>query len=142
MIIVGKYTINAQAEKVWNTLKSFDNVEKYLPLVQKTEVQGSGIGATRICTISQQDGSTGKLSERLESLDESQKTINITLLEGPMPVSNGIFTVKVKALDGNRTELDFSSSAEPKGISEDDLRNNFQPVYKMIAEGLEKLHSN
>ncbi len=105
MIIVGKYTINAQAEKVWDTLKSFDNVEKYLPLVQKTEVQGSGVGATRICTISQLDGSTGKLSERLESLDESQKTISITLLEGPMPVSNGIFTVKVKALDGNRTRF-------------------------------------
>jgi len=35
MIIADKHTINAQAEKVWNTLKSFDNVEKYFPFVQK-----------------------------------------------------------------------------------------------------------
>jgi carbon monoxide dehydrogenase subunit G len=142
MIIAGKYTINAQAEKVWNTLKSFGNVEKYLPLVQKTEVQGSGVGATRICTITQQDGSTGKLSEKLESLDESQKTINISLLEGPLPVSNAVFTIKVNAVDGNKAELEISCSAEPKGASEEDLRNNFLPVFKMIADGLEKLHQN
>jgi len=111
-------------------------------LYKKTEVQGSGVGATRICTIAQQDGSTGKISERIESLDESQKTISIALVDGPMPVSNGIFSVKVNAVDGNKTELEFSSSAEPKGISEDDLRNNFLPVYKMMAEGLEKLHPN
>ena len=142
MIITGKYTINAQAEKVWNTLKSFDNVENYIPIVKKTEVQGSGVGATRICTIAQQDGGTGKLTERLESLDESQKTISIALLEGPVPASNAIFTIKVNSVDANRTELEFISSAEPKGVNEDDLRNNFLPVYKMIADGLEKLHQN
>ena len=43
MIIEGTYTINAQSEKVWNTLKSFDNVEDYVPIVQKTEVEGSGV---------------------------------------------------------------------------------------------------
>ncbi|MFB3048098.1 MAG: SRPBCC family protein, partial [Nitrosopumilaceae archaeon] len=73
MILAVKHTINAQADKVWDTLKSFDYVEKYNPLVQKTEVEGSGVGATRICTFSQPDGSTGKLSEKIESLDESQK---------------------------------------------------------------------
>ncbi len=142
MIITGKYTINAQAEKVWNTLKSFDYVEKYHPIVQKTEVEGSGVGATRICTLSLPDGNTGKLLEKLESLDESQKTISIALLEGPVPASNVIFTIKVNSVDANRTELEFSSSAEPKGVSEDDLRNNFLPVFKMIADGLEKLHQN
>ncbi len=142
MIIAVKYTINAQADKVWDTLKSFDYVEKYLPLVQKTEVEGSGVGATRICTFSQPDGSTGKLSEKIESLDESQKIISISIADGVLPATNTIVTLKVNALDGNKTELDFSGTAEPKGISEEDLRNNFLPVFKMTAEGLEKLHSN
>jgi len=146
MIIAVKYTINAQADKVWDTLKSFDYVEKYNPLVQKTEVDGSGVGATRICTFSQPDGSTGKLSEKIESLDESQKTISISIVDGVLPATNAIVTIKINALDGNKTELDFSGTfsgtAEPKGISEEDLRNNFLPVFKMTAEGLEKLHSN
>ena len=142
LILAVKHTINAQADKVWDTLKSFDYVEKYNPLVQKTEVEGSGVGATRICTFSQPDGSTGKLSEKIESLDESQKTISISIADGVLPATNAIVTVKFNALDGNKTELDFSGTAEPKGISEEDLRNNFLPVFKMTAEGLEKLHSN
>jgi len=142
MIIAVKYTIDSQADKVWDTLKSFDYVEKYNRLVQKTEVEGSGVGATRICTFSQSDGSTGKLSEKIESLDESQKTISISIADGVLPATNVIVTIKINALDGNNTELDFSVTAEPKGISEEDLRNNFLPVFKMTAEGLEKLHPN
>jgi carbon monoxide dehydrogenase subunit G len=142
MIISGKYTISAQADKVWDTLKSFDYVEKYLPLVQKTEVEGSGVGATRICTFSLPDGSTGKLSEKIESLDESQKTITISLKDGVLPATGAIVTTKVRALDGNKTELDISSTADPKGITEGDLRENFLSIFKMLAEGLEKLHSN
>ncbi len=142
MIIAVKYTINAPADKVWATFKSFDYVEKYNPIVQKTEVQGSGVGATRICSFSQPDGNTGKLSEKIESLDESQKIISISIADGVLPATNTIITLKVNALDGNETELDFSGTAEPKGISEEDLRNNFLPVFKMTAEGLQKLHSN
>ncbi len=142
LIIAVKHTINAPADKVWATFKSFDYVEKYNPLVQKTQVQGSGVGATRICTFSLPDGNTGKLSEKIESLDESQKTISISVADGVLPATNAIITVKFNALDGNETELDFSATAEPKGISEEDLRNNFLPVFKITAEGLEKLHSN
>jgi len=142
MIIAVKHTINAPADKVWATFKSFDYVEKYNPLVQKTEVQGSGVGATRVCTFSQPDGNTGKLSEKIESLDESQKIISISIADGVLPATNAVVTVKFNALDGNKTELDFSGTAEPKGASEEDLRNNFLPVFKITAEGLEKLHSN
>ena len=142
MIIAEKFTINAQADKVWDTLKSFDYVEKYLPLVQKTEVEGSGVGATRICTIAQPDGSTGKLSEKIESLDESQKTISISIADGVLPATNAMVTTKVNAVDGNKTELGLSWTAEPKGVSEDDLRNSILPIFKMLSEGLEKLHSN
>ncbi len=142
MIIAVKHTINAPAEKVWATFKSFDYVEKYNPLVQKTEVQGSGVGATRICTISQPDGNAGKISEKIESLDESQKIISISVADGILPATNAVVTVKFNALDGNETEIDFSGTAEPKGISEEDLQNNFLPVFKMTAEGLEQLHSN
>jgi len=142
LIIAVKHTINAPADKVWATFKSFDYVEKYLSIVQKTEVQGSGVGATRICSFSQPDGSTGKISEKIESLDESQKTISISIADGVLPATNAVVTVKFNALDGNKTELDISITAEPKGITEEELRNNFLPVFKMTAEGLEKLHSN
>jgi len=80
--------------------------------------------------------------EASKSLDEYQKIISISIAEGVLPATNAIVTLKISALDGNKTELDFSGTAEPKGISEEDLRNNFLPVFKITAEGLEKLHSN
>jgi len=83
--IADKFTINAPADKVWETLKGFGNVEQYLPVVQNTVLEGSGIGATRTCTAAMQDGSTTKIVERLESLDEAQKTLKIAIVEGPIP---------------------------------------------------------
>ena len=142
MIITEKHTINAPADKVWNTIKSFDYVERYIPLVQKTEVQGSGVGATRICTIAQPDGTTSKLLEKLESLDESQKTISFSIGDGVFPATNAMFTHRIKTVDGNKTELDMTYTAEPKGVSEEDLQKSILPIFKMIAEGLEKLHPN
>jgi len=59
-----------------------------------------------------------------------------------LPAINAISTTKVNALDGNKTELDLSWTAEPKGVSEEDLRNFILPIFKMLAEGLEKLHPN
>jgi carbon monoxide dehydrogenase subunit G len=142
MIIAVKHTINAPADKVWATFKSFDYVEKYSSFVQKTEVEGSGVGATRICHISQPDGSSSKVSEKIESLDESKKTISVSIVDGVLPATNAVITVKFNSLDNNKTELEFSMSAEPKGVSEDDLQNNFLPAFKIVAGGLEKLHSN
>jgi len=56
---------------------------------------------------------------------------------------------RFSALEGNKMSSSVlgvingpSNPAEPKGISEEDLQNNFLPVFKMTAEGLEKLHSN
>jgi hypothetical protein len=81
-------------------------------------------------------------SWRIESLDESQKTISISITDGVLPATNVMVTTKVNAVDGNKTELGFSWATEPKGVSEDDLRNSILPIFKMVAEGLEKLHSN
>jgi hypothetical protein len=59
-----------------------------------------------------------------------------------LPATNAIVTTKFNALDGNNTELDISTTAEPKGVSEGDLRESLLSIYKMISKGLEKLHSN
>jgi len=140
--IADKFTINAPADKVWETLKGFGNVEQYLPMVQNTMLEGSGVGAIRTCTSTMQDGSTTKIVERLESIDEAQKTLKIAIVEGPIPAENCLVTIKVNPLETNRAELEFTTSLQPKGITEEEVHAMFLPVFKMAAQGLEKLHHN
>jgi hypothetical protein len=58
--------INAPAEDVWTTLKSFCRNEKFNPLVTSLRVDGYGIGAKRICHVSVDVGKT--VSETIEIL--------------------------------------------------------------------------
>ncbi|KKM78128.1 hypothetical protein LCGC14_1363170, partial [marine sediment metagenome] len=47
MNILEKTTINSPAENVWKTLSALDGVEKYIPVVKSSKIQGSGSGAQR-----------------------------------------------------------------------------------------------
>lgn len=46
-----KLIIKAPASRVWETLRKFDGVERYLPVVKSSTVKGSGNGAERTCTV-------------------------------------------------------------------------------------------
>jgi len=55
-----KNTINVPADEVWKTLSSFRDVEKYIPLVKISTVEGSGVGAKRTCIIPNESGERKK----------------------------------------------------------------------------------
>lgn len=42
-------TINAPVDKVWKTIRDFDGIDRYLPVVASCSVEGSGVGAKRTC---------------------------------------------------------------------------------------------
>jgi len=46
MNVSEKITINSPAENVWKTLSALDGVEKYLPIIKSSKIQGSGSGLT------------------------------------------------------------------------------------------------
>ncbi|MBI5145907.1 MAG: SRPBCC family protein [Thaumarchaeota archaeon] len=143
--IKGTYTIDAQPDKIWQTLKSFGNVEVYLPMmVKKTDLSGSGVGAVRTCTLIGPDGSImpAKNVERLEYVNDSEKVMKFSFLEGPFPVSDCVVSVKVGSAENNQTRLDIESNLAPKGVSEKEITKMFFDVYGTISQGLEKLHKN
>ena len=56
--------INAPAEEMWTTLKSFGGNEKFNPLVTSSRVDGYGAGAKYTCYVSVDGGKT--VSETIE----------------------------------------------------------------------------
>jgi len=137
-----KLTINGSADKIWEILRTFDKVETYHSMTTKTELDGQGVGSQRTVTAKDPDGNTIKLVEKLDYLNDDEKTMKISIVGGPLPLNSAVVTIKVGVLEGNKTELEFDSIFDPKPGAEEELKKGFQWVFKDIAQGLEKLHHN
>jgi len=77
-----KLTLNASADKIWETLRTFDKVETYISMTTKTELDGQGVGSQRTCTVMNPDGSTSKIVEKLDYLNDDEKTMKISIVVG------------------------------------------------------------
>ena len=87
MILSEKTTINASSEHVWNHLRTLQDAEKYLPVVTKSEVKGSGLGTTRTCDIEMGEKSF-QLMETMVKFDDSQKSLSISIDNAPPPMKD------------------------------------------------------
>ena len=74
-------SIQAPAQEVWETIRDFNRIEKFLPAVASCTVEGSGVGARRVCTL--QDGS--KVFERLVTLDEQHRVLRYSVTQSRLP---------------------------------------------------------
>ena len=109
-----KQTLNASADKIWEILRTFDKVETYISMVTKTELDGQGVGSQRTCTAMNPDGSTSKIVEKLDYLNDDEKTMKISIIDGPLPLNSAVVTIKVGVLEDNKTELEFDSIFDPR----------------------------
>jgi len=136
-----KDTINAAADEIWKTLSSFGDVEKYIPLVKSSTVEGSGVGAKRTCIIPSESGQEGKVEEEIKSFDDDAKTLSYSITSSPLPVENYLGTIKVKDLGNGRCEVDWSSTFEPKGMPEEEVVKMINDIFVTAIDGLKKLHN-
>jgi len=136
-----KDTINAAADEIWKTLSSFRDVEKYIPLVKSSTVEGSGVGAKRTCIIPNESGGEGKIEEEIKSFDDDAKTFSYSITSSPLPLENYLGTVKVKDLGNERCEVEWSSIFEPKGMPEEEVAKMINDIYVTAIDGLKKLHN-
>ncbi len=126
-------TINCPAEKVWDTIRSFEGVERYLPIVISSSVQGSGNGAERTCSVQFGD-QQGKLVEKIDNLDDENKNLQFSIVEAPPPFQGVQINMQVKTVDNTKSE--FTVWAELS----DEQAQPIQGVFQMIADGLKKFH--
>lgn len=125
-------TVPAPADDVWNALRSFEGIEKWLPVIERSEVHGEGAGATRVCTMS--DG--GQLRERLEEVDDDQRRLTYTIEEAPMPVHDYRSTMQVVPEgDSASTVLWTAQFGAPEGAA-DELEATMRTVYESGLDGL------
>ena len=134
MLISEKATISASADKVWSHLQTLQGAEQYIPIVTKSEVNGSGLGTTRTCDIEMGEQKF-QIQETLVKLDDSQKSLAISIDNGP-PGMKGLkidFSVND---NGESSEIVVSNEFEHTQESEKMIKG----VLSMICTGLKNYH--
>ena len=126
--------INDSGENLWDTLRSFDGVERYLSIVSKTVVEGTGQGAKRICDVDM-GSQIFQFQETLEVLDDSNHTLVVSLDDGPIQMRGMKFSFVVKSLDNGKSDVTISTNVENP-----DAASMVENLFAMIGQGLKKFH--
>jgi len=129
-------TIGAPAENIWKTIRSYDNVERWSPLVTSSTITGTDEGCERVCQVQFGD-QQAELVENLDLVDEENKTIKISITKAPPPFGGQQITFQVKSLGENKTELLISTEVVD---GNEQAAKGLEDAFQMMAEGLKKLH--
>ena len=120
--------------KVWDTIRSFKNTEKYIPIVTKSSVEGDGVGARRTCDVN-----IGKqefqIKETIQKLDEQNHSMVVSIEDGPIQMMGMRMNYSVKDLEDKKAILTISTN-----VHNPDAGIMIQSVFEMIGEGLKKFH--
>ena len=107
---------NVDAEKLWGVLRQFNDMDKYLPsLITSCSVEGSGLGAKRVCGTE-----NGDILETLVLLDDDNKVLEYTIdnEDAPLPLSNYKARAELKSTGDNEVQFTWSAQFDPKGMPE------------------------
>ena len=126
-------TLSASTDAVWNCTRNFGDVG-WIPGASDTvELQGEGIGMTRI--MGNPEG--GRVYETLEAVDEAGQSITYTIGEGlPFPVSSYRATMTVTD-DGGKGHLTWSCEFEPDGVSAEEAGKAIEGMYQVMLGWVE-----
>lgn len=131
--------IKAPASEIWNTLRVFGGIEKYLGIVSKSEVHGTGKGAIRTCHVQMTPNSeTLQFAEEIEEIDENQRKMTYHVIDAPSPFFGLRSTIRVTPIDpfSSKVELTNSLTMEDPKEAVDAILS----IFHMMLEGLKNLH--
>ena len=136
MLVSHTSEINDSSENLWNTLRSFDGVERYLQIVSKSVVEGIGQGAKRTCDVNM-GSQMFQIRETLELIDDSNQSLTISLDDGPIQMRGMKFNFVIKSHGEGKSSITISTNVENP-----DSASMAQNIFDMTGQGLKKFHES
>ena len=128
--------INATPEQVWQTISSFENPERYIPIVTSSSITRNEDSAQRTCTVQLGD-QQGTIVEKIESLDDKNKVLEFSVAQAPPPFKGLRSRYEILELEDGKTQVNISTNLENgQGKS----AGMIEGIFQMVADGLKKLH--
>lgn len=121
----------APAAQAWAAVGDFCGIANWHPAIAKCELSKKDGATLRHLTL--KDGA--QLTEKLVSIDPAAKSLTYTIVEGPLPVTNYMSTLKVVA-KGQGATFDWSGTFDAKGAPDADVVKTLTGIY---AAGVDSL---
>ncbi len=118
--------LSASADAVWGRIGNFETLHAWHPVVEKTEMDGSGLGSKRNLFLA----GGGNVLEELEGDDSAGRNYSYTILESPLPVAEYHATIKVVDNGDGTCTVDWSANFQPAGASEADAVGAIQGIFQ------------
>jgi uncharacterized protein YndB with AHSA1/START domain len=131
--------IEAPVQRVWDYIRDFNALPKWFPGVtdskMESEMRSDQVGCVRNFGL---DGGA-RMREQLLALSDQGYSCTYTMLEGPLPVSNYIATVRLLPVtDGNRTFAEYLVEFDCAREQETELKNLLSKTYQGAFEHLKQ----
>ncbi|WP_129689053.1 SRPBCC family protein [Gottfriedia acidiceleris] len=125
--------IPANPEKVWQLIGGFNSLPDWLPYIPSSELLEGG----RVRSLANPDGDT--IVERLEAFNDKERFYTYSIMKAPFPVTNYQSTIRVQEhSDRNQSIVEWSGSFTPVEVTDEDVINLFNGIYKDGLEALRK----
>ena len=126
------------AREVWDYISEWGGTSRWIPGVGPVSTVGKGVGATRSAELSEETGFPGKITERLDFIDETNLIFTYSIQgENPLPVTDYSAQMKVES-DGDGSLTIWSSTWVPNGLSEEELKSAFEQLYSISLDNVEE----
>ena len=128
-------TFAASPDAVWKYLGDFAGIGDWMPGIEKTEIEGEGIGSLRKLYFNP----TTFVVEALKALDDSARSLSYSIEEGPAPVENYLATITVVE-DGGQTRVDWTATFDtPDGVDPEVIKPALSGAYTGALATLKKI---
>lgn len=101
----------ASAAALWDLVRDFGGIDKIIPGIESIEVEGEGVGQLRRMPA----GRGGMVVESLDVLDDENRTLTYSIVEGPLPFRDYSATMQV-APEGDGSRLTWTGTFHADGI--------------------------
>ena len=122
--------LGSSVDEVWTLVGDFGGLVEAMGV--PVELTGEGIGQTRKIPVGAEP-----TVERLEERDEKAKRIVYSIVSSGLPVSGYVSTMQLSPEGESRTRLDWSSTFEPSGVSEEEAVRIVTGIYTGGIAGLQ-----
>ncbi|MDP5218886.1 SRPBCC family protein [Ruegeria sp. 2205SS24-7] len=116
--------IDASAAKVWERVRDFNALPRWHPRIRESRIEDAlpsdKVGCIRNFNLQNGDN----IREQLVGLSDYDMFCSYSMLEGPMPLSEYVATLRLTPIsDGDRCFIEWSAEFECDPSNEEDLVN-------------------
>jgi len=134
MLISHTAEINDSIENIWRRLSSLEGIETYLPIVNKSKVDGKGKGAIRTSEINM-GSQYFQIREKIQDFDNVKHSFTTLLEEAPVQIRGMQFNFKLNSQGEKKSDLTMSTN-----VVNPDAQSMAKNFFEMIGQGLKRIH--